>query len=381
MTTDFSRLSLFVANDEQISVHRKRTFEPWGRGLSLEEFVKRDKTFNSLPHATDGKFTVWILAPRETGHSALDFLCSCETSEREVALSDTILRSCSGKVPLAYGVASVITPPENRGKGYASHMMRLLHYILADPTLSQSFPAFPVEKWGAHPVVPPRFGKGILSVLYSDVGERFYRSCGVGTDGDNGWVVRDPIVAIWKVPSERRVDAASKIEWLKKDDQDHVWQEDATLIRRELKDATSPSFSFLPDNGVAESLQARSYFYSPVVSEGGVWGARLGDDAGLAYATWCLDPGREGPGTMLITRLRATQDQFPTLLYAAFQAARQFGLEQVEIWNFDQALAAVGKDLGGETSRRGDHLSSLAWYGPGNRDEVTWRYNEKFCWC
>ncbi|KAG8759862.1 hypothetical protein FRC14_004823 [Serendipita sp. 396] len=386
MSTDFSKLSLFIADNEQIGVHIQRAFEQWGRGLSLEEFVKKDKAFHGLQHATDGKHTVWILALRENGHSTLDFFCSCETYQREVALSEGVLQSCNRKVPLGYGIASVITPPKNRSRGYAKHMMRLLHYVLADPTLSQTFPSFPTDQWGTPPAIPEGFGKGIVSVLHSDVGEKFYRACGIGFGAGDGWTVRGPIGTIWKVPKQQVIlmnSGLGNIRWLTKEDQEGVWDEDALLIQKEIGEATTPCFSFLPNNGVAESPQAWGLFYSPTESEGDIWGARIeeqGDRSNLAFATWCLDPGREGPGTMLITRLRVTSEQFPILLDAAFEVARRFGLEQVEIWNLERSLVDIGRQLGGETSEREDCLSSFAWYGSGNKEEIKWRYNEKFCW-
>ncbi|KAG8759863.1 hypothetical protein FRC14_004824 [Serendipita sp. 396] len=278
----------------------------------------------------------------------------------------------------------------NRGKGYAKHMMRLLHYVLADPTLSQIFPPFPIDQWGAPPVIPQGLGRGIVSVLYSDVGAKFYEACGTAPGRDDGWTVKSPVGTIWKVPKRQDDVVANSglknIRWLTKEDQEQVWDEDALLIQKEIREVTSLSFSFLPNNGLANYLQAWSLFYSPTASasEGGIWGARIeeeGDRSNLAFATWCLDPGREGPGTMLITRLRATSEQFLILLDAAFEAARQFGLEQVEIWNLERSLVDIGRKLGGETSEREDHLSSLAWYGNGNKEEVEWWYNEKFSWC
>jgi hypothetical protein len=56
---DLTQISLFPATPEQIQVHRKRTFQEWGRGLALEEYIKRDEAFDRMPHATGGKFVVW----------------------------------------------------------------------------------------------------------------------------------------------------------------------------------------------------------------------------------------------------------------------------------------------------------------------------------
>jgi hypothetical protein len=105
-------------------------------------------------------------------------------------------------------------------------------------------------------------------------------------------------------------------------------------------------------------------------------------DRRLSFATWALDPGREGPQTLLITRLRCTQEEFPVLLNAAFRAARMFDLEQVEIWNLDPSLQQIGEGiLGGVTVERNDRLPSLACYGEIDEASVVWRYNEIFGLC
>jgi hypothetical protein len=58
---DLTQISLFPATREQIQVHRKRTFQEWGRGLALEEYIKRDEAFDSMPHSMGGKFVVWLV--------------------------------------------------------------------------------------------------------------------------------------------------------------------------------------------------------------------------------------------------------------------------------------------------------------------------------
>jgi hypothetical protein len=81
----------------------------------------------------------------------------------------------------SYAVASVYTPSRYRERGYAKHLMRLLHFVIADPSL---LPPFPIEDWGVPPVIPPNanlpYRKAVASGLYSDVGSNFYRFCGPG---------------------------------------------------------------------------------------------------------------------------------------------------------------------------------------------------------
>ena len=83
----------------------------------------------------------------------------------------------------AYGVASVYTPPANRRRGYAQHMMRLVHWLLRprSPTVDATFPV----EWGAPPDTSMLQKLGManatFSVLYSDVGRDFYQNANTAT--------------------------------------------------------------------------------------------------------------------------------------------------------------------------------------------------------
>src|ERR1700761_4810629 len=86
-----------------------------------------------------------------------------------------------------YAVASVLTPPQYRHKGYASHMMRLVHWAITPEEMLKSS-LFP-KQWGTPPKRSPTLLSGLpvlFSVLYSDVGDTFYANCGpTGVGG--GW--------------------------------------------------------------------------------------------------------------------------------------------------------------------------------------------------
>jgi hypothetical protein len=91
---DLANLSIFPASASQARVHSERTWEEWGGGLSLEEYIRRDKALEDLPDA-GGRWIIWymdcfpdipfvyaisrILAPRHNASENLDFYASCET--------------------------------------------------------------------------------------------------------------------------------------------------------------------------------------------------------------------------------------------------------------------------------------------------------------
>lgn len=289
---------------------------------------------------------------------------------------------------VAYGIASVYTPERHREKGYAKHLMRLLHFVLGNPSL---LPPFPSEIWGPPPIIPSnrkdKYGQGVASGLYSDVGSKFYGLCGPGIDkaaNEKAWIEHDPIGTIW--PADANDVTADDIEWIPSGSLEKMWDSDVETMKEEIHsspDNSKTTFTFLPNHGVAQFLFHRNKSAIPnhIDPEKLWWGAKLTADAdgkGPYFATWSLDPDRNGPTTLILTRLRATPSNFGKLLASAQMAARVLALDQVEAWNLEPGLRAVAEELGGTMRRRSDHLPSLAWYGSGT---VEWEFNEKFCWC
>lgn len=347
-------------------------FPEWGHRMTQEEYVGREEMLDTKPHADHGKMTIWVLAPR-SDPTTTDFFSSCETYHREAIVSGE-------PNSVAYGIASVFTAERHRGKGYAKHLMRLLHFVLIKPEL---LPPFPAAAWGEPPSVPEGLGKGVASVLYSDVGDGFYNKCGPGVGDehlDKAWITHDPNGTIWPVTIDNTDSRPEGFRWISNEEQERVWKRDAELLRTELatEPSTSTTFSFLPDNGVAQFLYERNKNFVPSSWKGDRWGALIETPEAFSFATWALDPGPSGLSTLIITRLRATEESFPALLYAAVQIARELSLENVEVWNLPPHLAQIGEKLGGKTGPRDEHLPGLAWYGS---KKVVWEHNEKFCWC
>jgi hypothetical protein len=280
---------------------------------------------------------------------------------------------------IAYSVALVFTPERNRRNGYAQHMMRLLHYVLADP---KNLPPFPAE-WGEPPQIPKGCGNAIASILHSNVGT-FYGACGPSTSPvptKQSWNIMCPFGTIWDVPNDIPGNIEGNIEWVDTEEAlDSLWLEDEALIHEELanevKDKTL--FSFLPARGVAAFQHRLCMFYVPAVSNGMIWGVKLRSNGiqSLQFATWAIDPGRTPSTNLIVTRLRSDIPSFPKLLNAIFKCASDNGFKTVEVWNIDPQLAGPAGELGGLTEMRSLCQPALAWYGPG---KVEWRHNERFC--
>ncbi|KIJ21459.1 hypothetical protein PAXINDRAFT_173616 [Paxillus involutus ATCC 200175] len=389
---DLASLTLFPATPAQVIESRKRTWPQWGGALTKEQYLERDAQKDLMEHATESKMITWVLAPRDKPDT-LDFMCSCETYKRQGLIrypGSKELQEATG-----YGVASVFTPPVKQGKGYASHMMRLLHWVTSGRTAEYNLPEFPAE-WGAPPPEVKAAGNGMFSVLYSDVGENFYKRAGPGLEKAGGWEAREPISTIWEIPQHAKTqqkDSETEWTWLKYGDLDALWAKDVQPIRRTMENVreSSPTYyterptafvSYIPDKGVGSFHIPRSMFAAENEASVDIWAVEKnnGSTDQPTYASWSVD-ARPLPPTLIVTRISANETDFPELLGKIQELARKSGIGRMEVWNIHKHLLKVAAETGGQTFERKEHLPAIKWYGKGTTADIEWAFNEKFCWC
>ncbi|ORX37819.1 hypothetical protein BD324DRAFT_650364 [Kockovaella imperatae] len=190
---DLSECTLVAANHKQFLEWCTAGMVPWGAHLSPERYITDSERDFKEDWGKDGALQVWALVRRDDPQGSI--LSACATQRR----TGLVKRKGSSEVEKShvYGIASVVTPVQNHKRGYASHMLKLLHYILADPSLIPSFP----ELWGQPPQAPDRkvIPYGIASILWSDVGSIFYSKCTIGQTRP-GWVMPETKQSeiIWK---------------------------------------------------------------------------------------------------------------------------------------------------------------------------------------
>ncbi|KAJ6519220.1 hypothetical protein C8R45DRAFT_950606 [Mycena sanguinolenta] len=377
MAIDFSTFSLFPATPEQITVARRRTLLEWGRGLTLEEHLARDAIQDQFDGSRDGRLITWVLAPRQDPQT-LDFKCACETFKRTGLVVDPT-KNTGAETVTCYGIASVFTPPENRGNGFARHMMKLLHWVIAEESLLP-FSEFPAA-WGAPPSKVDGARNGRFSGLWSDVGD-FYSSCGPVPGKREGWVIRGTATTVWDVDESPLFDIPS--DWTCLDDAgvSKLWEEDAEKIRADMEKSEHPgiSFAYLPTQGVAAFQHRRLEIFLqrlPVPPQ--TWGVASTDRA--AYATWTIDPRPPAPRTLTVTRIRADPQNFRVLVGKILEVSRKHDVKRVEMWNLPVELEKLAGTLGAATHSREEHLPAFKFYGEGPEAEILWAFNERFCWC
>ncbi|KAG2358077.1 hypothetical protein BDR07DRAFT_1452828 [Suillus spraguei] len=358
---DLASLSLFSATRAQVEESWRRTWPQWGGTLSLTEYLAREVEMESMDHAKDGKLITWVLAPRDDA-TTLDFMCSCEAFKRSGLVAYPSSSTSEPNIVhevTCYAIASVFTPPSKRGRGYASHMMHLLHWVIAS---RDNLPKFP-EAWGAPPEQVPGASEGLFSCLYSDVGEDFYHSAGPGGK-EGGWETRGAVSTIWDVGAEEGHDDGWM--WLTQEQLNSLWDRDAERINKELENMLTSDTSYeverpaafvtcLPTNGVCG-------FHIPR----GFWGIQSLNDPNT-YASWSVDM-RPPPPILIVTRLCASEET-------------RSGIRKVEVWKLGERLKAIAEKTGGRTVVRNEHVPQIVWYGSGATGNIEWAYNEKFGWC
>ncbi|KAI1356255.1 hypothetical protein F5Y01DRAFT_74113 [Xylaria sp. FL0043] len=179
----------------------------WGGPLDLPAYLKREPFLASTPLAADGGMVHWILtedkdvAPSSTTAHPRKVLASCETIRKRVLYvprgGDDVREG------IGYGIGSVYTYPEFRGKKYAARMLKELGVVLKRwPQEEQLLRKKRPQKQGSSNGVSDtsRVANGVgsseqmngqntkpdenevrgavCSALWSDIGKRFYASKG-----------------------------------------------------------------------------------------------------------------------------------------------------------------------------------------------------------
>ena len=171
-----------------------------------------------------------------------------------------VLKNARPEPANCYGIAHVFTLPEHRRRGYAKHMMNLLHWVIAPQEfLPQEFPT----EWGSRPQRVPCVTPGAFSVLYSDVGSKFYRLCGTLPNQDDGWIVDGlttthfDVVKTHQTLSSREKGERLLWRWLDEASVREAWNADVGYMEEEMFHSSNRlkpvAFTFLPDKGVANS--------------------------------------------------------------------------------------------------------------------------------
>ena len=135
--------------------------------------------------------------------------------------------------------------------------------------------------------------------------------------------------------------------------------------------------TYLPDEGVGSFNIFRSMFAVDGIVSMDFWGIeREGNPDQPTYATWTVDT-IPLPPVLVITRLSATEADFPGLVKKIQEISRKNGIRKMEAWNIPSYLLGAVEKTGGKTFARKKRLPSIKWYGGGETADIEWVFNEK----
>jgi len=264
------------------------------------------------------------------------------------------------------------------GKGYASRLLRLLHYHLADNGLIPPFPA----QWGAPPPsLPPTIAsalpKAIGSSLWSDVGSTFYSRCTIGPDRP-GWVVHDHMCQelTWKIlpPSD---DADRKpCKWIYQSDLPEIGKILSAAARTRLQAGeTVPKTFFQQDptsKGILSFVPVRGSYSEGFAEPHEPSGVRMalpnGEETIILFTAYNTSIAPR----LLITCIHNLHlEHLPSLLRLLDTVGSGAGRTEGWVWDLDPSSELVKAwqampEREVRASRRAErmgHLLGVAWYG------------------
>lgn len=351
----------------------------WGNSLAVADYLEREEYLLSIPLARNGGITNWILTDEAatSGNGAERLvLAACETLRKRA-----LVRGRDGIVQdvWAYGVASVFTNREFRGRGYAGKMMELLRGYMAGQQRESGEPAF--------------------SVLFSDIGRQFY--------AHHGWLPLENTQIEFRVRQSPAEFDASSIALLGDEHLPALAERDEHLLRKDIanpnpNDASKIRVAVIPD---IDALQW--HFYREAFICSAAFG-RKPTVHGALYTSpsngsrvWGLFErnhygGPEKPESNLLSFLRFVieDDSIPDdelfnavvgIFRVAEKEAKDWSCSKVEIWNpLERVRKAAEAAAEFETTfivRQDKNLASLNWFGEGATEDIDWVVNERFEWC
>lgn len=369
---------VFPTEDEKVQTWTMNHVE-WGGALSLEDYLAREPFLATIPLAENGGMRYWILTDSSAAPGSRPVLASCETLRKKVFVTD----SATGEVRehVAYGIASVYTIPQYRGRRYASRMLQELGRALGGG----------FEEVDGKPVQPA------ASALWSDIGKSFYAKL--------GWEPRPSLHVSFVVPAPTPESSNQHVvKPITYDNLESFCQLDQDLLKKHLSKHAKdrrPQIAFAPNYDIIRWHLYRDEFIADRVFKGQeqtlVKGAVAGEEGKRVWAIWTRNYRGNGEAaeknTMYILRLvvedeSASQDDLAAslagVLHKAQSEAKQWRLGRIELWNPDPVVDALIKKSGLDhdiIERQKDSIPSLMWYGKEDISKVDWVANEKFCWC
>ncbi|KAI4910273.1 hypothetical protein J4E90_007706 [Alternaria incomplexa] len=367
--SDSPHLVIRHPTEEECTTISINTSIEWKDSLSLAQYLKEGQWLATVPLARDGGMTTWILVHQDKAPGERQILCSCESFSKRSLTSDM-----SGAISenIVHGVASVFSPSEYRGRGYAARMMR--------------------------------------STLYSDIGKEFYAKLGWLPNSTNSHIELQPCAIAWPSPATPIIEEEIG-DFCKRD-------EDLARSRMAIPTQEAKTrFTIIPDLDhmlwhISKEVFATKHLFDRIPN---AKGAIAGPPGSQVWALWTHryyshPDASTSRNVLYILRLVVEVDETATrlssdaaklpepamyeqqavylraVLQAAQAEAKEWKLDVVKLWDPTplvlDMLAQSGLDFE-VVERKNDSIASLLWYdadGGVSDERPVWLNNEHYAW-
>ncbi|KAK2742916.1 hypothetical protein FQN57_005046 [Myotisia sp. PD_48] len=357
----------------------------WKGPLTIDQYLGREFHLLKEDMVKDGGLSYWILVDRNLPPDGRPILSACESIAKRAFLAH------NGNVEdvISHAVGSVFCRPEHRGRGYASRMLAELARIL--------------ETWKQEKTARK---KTMFSVLYSDVGKKFYASYGFKPFPASHYSLPPIPPAQQARSASGRSSNMQVVQDMSREDVRRYMCSDAMVdqYRQKLKEMSKSSdkalIAYPPDFAHMSWHWARDEYYSQCVApekgEVKVKGASV--PSRRVFMTWNKKYGDTPAGnTLYILKTLYDEPSSPEEKQAVIEAlaaiirraqvdAYEWNMTKVDMWNPTPLIGEAVKLLDPAIQivhREHEGIPALKWDGAseGLGDEVEWVWNERFGWC
>ncbi|KXH52101.1 hypothetical protein CNYM01_00432 [Colletotrichum nymphaeae SA-01] len=368
------------------------TADEWKDSLTLPLYILESVYLTTVPLARDGGMTTWVLVDKTLPPNERDVFCSCETFRKRCLVSDSMGNTTER---IVHGVASVFCPVKFRGRGYAACHMKKLATVL--------------RGWQSEN------GNVIGSVLYSDIGKKYYTKMGWAPNPVNGHLVLPPVMM--KIPAASHPIFESHLESLCLRDKDMIQNGMATPSPSRKRVVILPDLDHMLWHIRKEDFAIKQIFGAKAMIKGAIagvpgkqvwayWVRRYyrhpghhsiedADDKNVLYILRLVVEGdetankpREGDIAIPMEDYAEQAAALKAVTQAAQAEAADWRLDQVQLWDPSPMVKSLldQSDLHAVYVERQNHsVASLLWFeddeGLGPEDAPVLINNEHYAWC
>ena len=365
---------LYLTNPTTLELEAisKLSFAEWGDALTLSQYLEESRYLTGVPLARNGGMLSWILTDKSQPLNERPILGSCETFQKRAFVAS---KACQLSENVVYGIASVFVNPEYRHRGYGKRLMREL--------------AKGIPEWHVGSLRP------VGSILYSDIGKRYYTEL--------GW---PPFPVNSHFEFHARIGPAAPLtHQLNVQELAQLCHEDETLSRDAMtkQPLDGVRLMIIPDidhmlwHICKEEFACQKIFGSVPQAKGAISGYK----GNRVWATWVhryYGHPESSPedNTLYILRFvvenqRPSTEQLGLLkqnvenvLLAAQTEAAEWKLPSVKMWHPPPLVQELIKRSGLEfriVEREKDSIACLRWFASGeNSIGIEWLASEKYAW-